>query len=265
MTLDVAIATWQPEGIRRVAAMSLPRVEGVRYVVSWQAHGDAPIDTALTDGRDDITVVRFDGRGVSANRNNALDRCTADIVLMADDDLTFTPEGLRGVIDAFEGNRAVEVGMFRYATPRSKVYPVGECDLSLPLPRGYSPAAIEIAVRRDSRAGSLRFNTMFGPGADLTRGEDEIFLLTALRRGLRCRFFPLTVAAHPHDSTGDRSVTSVAALRAIGCIIALYYRVTWPLRLIIKARRLAPDSPLGYSTILSNLLRGAIKSLTIKL
>lgn len=264
MTLDVAIATWQPDAIGRIAAMKLPRVEGVRYVVSWQAHGDCPV-TEPIERRDDITVVRFDGVGVSANRNNALDHCTADIILIADDDLTFTPEGLRGVIDTFKENPSVEVGLFRYATPRSKVYPDGECDLSLPLPRGYSVAAIEIAVRRDSRAGTLRFNTLFGPGAGMTRGEDEIFLLTALRRGLRCRFFPLTVATHPHESTGDRRVSSVAALRAIGCIIALYYRVSWPLRLVVKARRLAPDSPLGFPTILSNLFYGALKSLTIKL
>ena len=34
MTLDLALVTWQPEGIARVAAQQLPCVDGVRYIVS---------------------------------------------------------------------------------------------------------------------------------------------------------------------------------------------------------------------------------------
>lgn len=35
LTLDVNIVTHRRAGIERVAAMELPRVDGVRYVVSW--------------------------------------------------------------------------------------------------------------------------------------------------------------------------------------------------------------------------------------
>ena len=36
MTLDVMIVTIGADGIKRVAAMNLPEVEEVRYIVSWQ-------------------------------------------------------------------------------------------------------------------------------------------------------------------------------------------------------------------------------------
>lgn len=47
MKLDVAISTYQPQGLQRVADMNLPQVEGVRYVVSWQQHGGARIPEQL--------------------------------------------------------------------------------------------------------------------------------------------------------------------------------------------------------------------------
>ena len=85
LTLDIAIVTHRPEGIARVAAMNLPVIDGVRYVVSWQSHEEAPVPESLV--RDDVEIHRFDGRGISLNRNHAYDHCRADIVLNADDDL----------------------------------------------------------------------------------------------------------------------------------------------------------------------------------
>ena len=89
LTLDVLIATHTPEGILRVADMNLPVVEGVRYIVSWQDHRDAEIPPAL-DARNDVTVDRFGQRGVSFNRNNAIELSTADVYLVADDDLRYS-------------------------------------------------------------------------------------------------------------------------------------------------------------------------------
>ncbi len=74
-TLDLLVATHRPEGILRVAQMVLPPIAGVRYVVSWQNHHDAPEPEVLK--RPDVTILRFDGVGLSANRNNALANCTA--------------------------------------------------------------------------------------------------------------------------------------------------------------------------------------------
>lgn len=47
LTLDVLICTYTPDGIRRVAGMNLPALEGVTYIVSWQEHADAPVPDSL--------------------------------------------------------------------------------------------------------------------------------------------------------------------------------------------------------------------------
>lgn len=110
-TLDILICTLN-EGINKVASVLLPQQEGVRYVVSWQQDG-YQCDIPLALLRSDVTVVTLPGRGLSRNRNNAIAHSTADICLIADDDVAYTPDAFRAVIDTFEGNPHLDVATFR--------------------------------------------------------------------------------------------------------------------------------------------------------
>lgn len=237
LTLDLAIVTHRPEGISRVAAMQLPAMEGVRYVVSWQSHEGAPVPPELM--RDDVEVHRFNGTGIAANRNNALAHCRADIVLFADDDITVNPEGLTGVRRVYEENPDVDVATFRSGYGDMSRFPATEADLTQGFPKGYSVSSIEMSLRR-ATAGSLRCCPELGIGSGrFLGGEDEAFLLTAIRRGLNCRFFPVTVCSHPDESTGTKNDLSDGNIRAAGVVIALAYPLTAFLRVPLKAWRLA--------------------------
>ncbi|MCM1348490.1 MAG: glycosyltransferase [Firmicutes bacterium] len=237
MTLDVAIVTWLPEGIRRVAAMNLPAVEGVRYIVSWQEYGaEADIPAELRD-REDLEVHLFDGRGVSANRNNAIRHCTADIILNGDDDLSYTPDELKAVIKTFEKNPEVHVATFAYHGS-VKRYPTEKTVLGFPLPKHYSVGAIEIAYRREC-SRQLMFDELYGPGAPVWQGaEDEKFLYDARRMGLNCTFFPIKITTHHGGaSTGARPLLTKGAAAASGRIIRLEFPASWPLRILLKSLR----------------------------
>ena len=265
-TLDLAIATWQPEGIRRVAAMLLPRAEGVRYVVSWQASQGAPIPPELTE-RTDVSIHRTDVEGVAANRNNALRHCTADIALNSDDDLIYTPEAFQAVRHTFAEHPELGLAAFRYEGDNPKQYPARECDLTL-IPKGYWASTIELAIRLRSASptgtsgttpasASLRFNTAFGPGAPFTAsGEDEIFLLTARRRGIACRFFPITIARHPGQSTGSRPVSDNRVLHGMGAVIRLSYGLCSLPRIVLKAWRMQRSGQCPLARALIGLFAG---------
>lgn len=260
MTLDVAIATYRPEGIQRVTQMQLPSVEGVRYVVSWQEHGDTPVPESLRR-RDDVKIYRFGKSGQSLNRNNAMDHCTADIILHGDDDLVYTPEGLSGVIRTFQDNPDIDIAAFRSDRVPPKVYPSVATKLGRKLPRGYFASMIEIAVRR-STAGSLRCCPELGLASPrMHGGEDEMFLQSAIRRGLTCLFVPLTVCSHPAPSTGTKGAYTPANMRASGCTIALTYG-GWEslLRVPLKAWRLARSGRARLLPALYYTAQGAIES-----
>ncbi|MDE6125869.1 MAG: glycosyltransferase family 2 protein, partial [Muribaculaceae bacterium] len=225
-TLQVAIPTHTPEGIERIGKLLLPRQEGVGYVVSWQDHRGAPVPEGVT-ARDDVEIHRFEGAGLSANRNNALAHCRADIILIGDDDLVYRPDAFDNIRETFERHPEVDYASFRYDSPDRKPYPAAETPLSH-IPKGFYQTTFEIALRRQSPAGTLRFSGLFGPGAPyLTAGEDEFFLLTAVRKGVNCRYFPLTIAEHPTLTSGSLPKSPTGLLRTTGALIALRHRLMW--------------------------------------
>lgn len=256
MALDLAVATHRPEGIKRVARMVLAPMEGVRYVVSWQAHENAPIPDELM--RSDIEIHRFDLMGQSLNRNNAIEHCKADIILHSDDDLIYTPERFRRVVSVFEENPDLDVATFQSKQGIGKSYPETMTKLDRELPKNYSVGAVEIAFRR-STAGELRCCPEFGLGSPrLHGGEDEMFLMSAIRRGLDCRFFPITICEHPGVSTGTKAHFSDENLQASGCVISMTYPSTAILRIPLKAWRVYRAGRASLPRALYCLSRGAL-------
>lgn len=253
--MDVAIATWQPEGIRRVEAMNLPHVSGVRYVVSWQLPGPDPVIPESLAHRDDVYVCFTDKPGLGANRVNACASCDAEIILIADDDLIYPPDRLQAVIDSFDRNPDVDLATFQYRGA-SKSYPVTECSLSFPFPKGYHAASIEIAFRHKV-LDQINFDSRFGIGAPLFQsGEDSKFLHDVIRAGFHCRFFPITICTHDHPTTGDKPMPKGVAL-AEGKLIRLQYPASWILRVPLKAWRNKKKGGTFFPT-LYYLFRGAL-------
>lgn len=255
MTLEVLICTLGRDGIARVDAMGLPRVENVSYLVSWQMP-DGEIPQNLL--RPDVRVITSHDTGLSRNRNHALDNATGDILLIADDDLRYTARQLLSVLDVFRKNPSLEVATFRYDGEDKKCYPDHECDLGKKLPKGYYVTSFELALRRDSPAGKLRFNEKMGIGARyLHAGEEELLLLAARKMGLNCRFFPITITSHEGLTTGNRHVMPGVA-RAFGAYIGLAHPFTCLPRIVLKAWRLYRSGQGRFFPVLWQMLCGLV-------
>lgn len=256
LSLNIAVATHRPEGILRFEKMVLPEIPGVSYVVSWQNHDNEVIPDSLK--RADIRIHRFDGIGQSANRNNALDHCNAEIVMNSDDDVTLYPEALKELRILMEENPEVDVATFRSEHGDMSRFPSHSVILGSKFPKGYHVSGIEIAFRKN-RIGTLRFCTEFGLASQrLHGGEDEIFVYSAMRRGLHCRYFPVTICSHPHESTGTKGTLTKNNLMAQGCVIALMFPWTCILRIPLKAWRLSKKGRSGLYRGLRHLALGAL-------
>lgn len=139
--------------------------------------------------RQDVRVVRCDRQGLSANRNNALAQAKGDIVLIADDDLEYKPGAFDAVRRAFAERPAMDYATFMHDGPGVRFYPAEEMRLGLPLPRGFFQTSFEVALRRDSPAGRLRYCEKLGLGAGkYICGEEELLLRKAICHGIECRF-----------------------------------------------------------------------------
>lgn len=236
--LQVLISTYGEEGIRRVAAASHPRAGGVEYIVSWQDSDGVEVPRSLV--RDDFRIFRTVTKGLSKNRNNALSRVSAPLALISDDDVDFSVSGLTCVIRSFCENKDADIITFRYASESSaKRYPAASFSLSDP-PKGYFVSSIEIAFRTDSVRGKLWFNENFGIGGTFAAGEEDIFIKDALDKGLKGIFIPEVIVRHDSPTTSEKSLRSASRPMAKGAVFLRLHPLTWPLRMLVHAKREFP-------------------------
>lgn len=194
MTLEILICSLN-KGIVRVQDVLLPPCADVRYIVSYQYTDERYLDLipkALRK-REDVSVYTYKGQGLSANRNLALSKATADIIMYADDDAHLTEELPQTVMRHFEEDETLDVAFFcasTYTGKPLKTYPENDFDV-LAMPTGYTISALEMACRRTSVQGKIRFDERFGLGTKfLVCGEEEIWLEDALRAGLKMHYYP---------------------------------------------------------------------------
>ena len=257
--LDISICTYGAEGIARLAGRTLPRIDGVRYVVSWQNHGDIPVPVAL-DAREDVDVYRCSSVGLSNNRNNALECSRSDFVMISDDDVEYSAEGIESMMGYVDSHPSTAVFTFILERSGTPVYPACETVLEGRYPKGYRVCSCEMVVRK-SLLGDLRFHPDFGINSpDMHAGEDELFHLTAMRRGLECRFAPILIGRHPHAHTGFGKKMSAKVLRAQGCVATLLYPRSFMPRLLLKTWRLKKHGQSGIFKSLIDLSSGAIRA-----
>lgn len=260
--LQVLICTYGREGLERAAAASHPRMEGVEYLVSWQLRSDETglsIPKALE--RPDFKVFSSLTKGLAINRNIALSRATAPILLISDDDVDYTEEGLQRIIDAFRLHKDMDIVTFRYdSASHAKHYPSHPCDLTSP-EKGYFVTSFEIALRRKAVQGRFWFNENFGIGAVFPSGEEDIFMHDCLAGGLKGIFLPITVARHDGTTTSERNLMLPSRPQTKGAVFLHLHPRQWPLRMIAHALREIPlwrkglvPSPLSYCL---NWLKGA--------
>ncbi len=203
MKLDVLIATID-EGIYRAEDVLLEPLEAVRYIVSHQVTGKDHRVEPQKLRRSDVLLSRIEGRGLAANRNNALALSSADIALLADDDVRYRPEYFQGLCEVFVKDQALDVACLKIATPAGekpyKDYSPSEYLLNENT--GHYISSLEVAFRPAVvRGKNIFFDERFGLGSGVIGyGEEAVFIHDCLRAGLRVKFVPRFVVEHPRQS-----------------------------------------------------------------
>lgn len=141
-----------------------------------------------------IKWLSFAERGVGLNRNNALMRASADICILADDDMIFNDGYLDVVEKAFENNKKADVIVFNLDEKQikrfrnTKTCKIGKFNFG-------KYGAARIAFRRESiMLNGIFFNLLFGGGTKYSMGEDTLFLKSCLNCGLKIVAVPYSLA-----------------------------------------------------------------------
>lgn len=130
-------------------------------------------------------------KGVGLNRNNAWLRATADIVLLADDDMVYIDNYKDIVIDYFNKYKKADLIAMNLIEENSKRKKINKVHYTKKI--GYGAARCAIRREKAHKKG-LAFNTCFGGGSEYSCGEDTLFLVDCITKKLKILAVPEEIA-----------------------------------------------------------------------
>lgn len=137
-----------------------------------------------------IKWLSFNERGVGLNRNNTLMRATADICLFADDDIVYLDDYVEKIQHAFDSIPQADVIVFNVKEAVKKRYVIPKI-MKINRFNYMRYGAVRIAIRLESvKKNAIYFNQCFGGGTEHCAGEDNIFLATCFKNGLKVYAIP---------------------------------------------------------------------------
>lgn len=194
MKITVLVTTMHQTDLSKYREMNLQ----TDAVLANQADWNEIVVTSV-DGHE-VRMITTDTRGVSRNRNIALAhyKQDEDVIVFADDDLVFN-DGYDEMIAAeFEAHPEAEAIKFNLhdlsETRKISMKRIEKYEKATR--RNMSSSGVwGLAVRTAAvKKMNLRFDERFGSGGDYSNGEDSIFLMNMIDRGIAFYRSPVDIA-----------------------------------------------------------------------
>jgi len=185
-----------------------PSHSDVSYQIHHQNHKKNDYNSEINDflnKRRDVVYYNYQDKGLSKNRNHSLLTSKGNYCLISDDDLIYTDNAFNKIINSFKNYPEADILTFKTKFPNGK-------DFKRYAKRSYKHnfrsimrvTSFEIAYRRKSiEQAGIKWDEEFGIGGKpFTNGIENIFLVDALKSGLKAYFIPKTIVIHPFDNSG---------------------------------------------------------------
>ena len=193
-------------------------------------------------GKYKIEIYTWSERGVGLSRNTALMRADADIILFSDDDCIYVDGYPEIVQKAFQDHPEADVIFFNMPSlNKSRIESIEKNFHRVRWYNCFRYGAFRLAARLDSlRKKNLCFSLLFGGGARYSAGEDSIFIVDCLRRGLRLYASPCCIGTvRQESSTWFRGYTEkyYRDRGALFCAISQRFAYFLCIQFILRYRR----------------------------
>lgn len=187
-----------------------------------QITDDSVLNKKIVDRENNITMMNFNEIGLSKSRNRGLENSNTDIVLLTDDDVVFKPNCDDIIRNAFEENKDADIITFQVKTPEGELFknyskvPFRHNKRSI-----LKVSSIEIAIKKDAvDKYRVKYDEDFGLGSKYVSGEENIFLIDCIKKGMNIIYEPKVINIHPKETSGND-----LDLKAIYSKGALFYRM----------------------------------------
>lgn len=193
MNLEVLLSCMHQKDM---AIVERSRIQSDVLVIN-QCDRNGRVETTSNGNR--FRMISTTERGLSRSRNKALEHACGDICLICDDDEIFEEGYREAILKAFEENPKADIITFALHHP-TRQFPKHRKRL------GYIGAlqscSFQIAFRRERvLEKNIRFDVEMGSGTGNGGGEENMFLIDCLKRGLRLWYVPVIIATVGQSSS----------------------------------------------------------------
>lgn len=131
-----------------------------------------------------IKWMSFAERGIGLSRNTALMRATGDIIVFADDDITYVDGYEDIILEAYKKHPKAGMIAFNIFESSEQNYWVKK-DQRLFLTKSLRYATFRVTVKRaELLKKNIFFSLLYGGGAKYQSGEDSLFISKMIRSGI---------------------------------------------------------------------------------
>ncbi len=207
--LAICISTFN-ERAENMGNVLLDPIENVRYIIVhqvteqiYQIKNDIP-------NRNDVTYKKIFGKGVSRSRNIACSLADDDeIILLSDDDVKFEVNYVLKIMGTYEDSPDLDICVFKIKTLDGEQEYKNYSEFSKTIKNVEElnpvPSIIEMTfVKKSLSQYNIKFDERFGAGSFLIGGEENLLLRACLKQGLKMKYVPEYIVAHPYESTSTK-------------------------------------------------------------
>lgn len=133
-----------------------------------------------------IQEFSFNERGVGLSRNSALQRSTADICIVSDDDMVYEDNYIEKIQNAYRKNPEADMILFNVRIHENgEVKEKSNYNGRIHYLNSLKYGTVTFTFKRSTiLKNRIAFSLLFGGGAPFSNGEDNLFLWDCLRAGM---------------------------------------------------------------------------------
>lgn len=155
-------------------------------------------------GNNTIRIISNCHKGVGKNRNTAISYADKPICILADDDMFYEDNYANMIAESFNRIPNADIIIFNIVTIGKKTRERKVIEQTKRVRKWnclkYGAARIAFKLDRLNYA-NVHFSSLFGGGAKYSAGEDSLFIIDCLKKGLKIYAVPIEIAKIRQDSS----------------------------------------------------------------
>lgn len=190
----------------------------------------------LISVHENVKVINSSEKGLSKSRNLALANATKELLVITDDDVILKPDFESKITTAF--NHFQDPAMVKFCSEKSEnvlmqKYPKKQKQ-TLNWFDVLNTISLEIVVNGTQlKSNQIKFDERFGLGSTFGAGEEQVFLASIKKIGLKLCFEPEVLVMHPQPTTTNKLSTQ-QKYYIQGAVLAAIFQKYYPFWFLLK-------------------------------